>query len=202
MLKKRSKYDHVKARSQWMSHSPNADPSTIGKKRFPVHKNKNSSQFQQVIYQDPAMSPVRRSLPSLAGSPHQLQGKEKTKEAEVQVETDQISRLEQQLKDKETQLTIMQNMFNHTASRARQSKARIDYEYIRRNKKDSIVEEASPASVNRDSSLIVRNSSLPSIRTNRHADFVHHSAFVQPKFTRSRPKIILTNPITGVIPYY
>lgn len=201
MLRSKSKYDHMKARSEWLNHSPNGDSTSFGKKRFPVHKNKNSSQFQQVIY--PSTSPIRRSLPSIVESTKKIRIKELTKEVEVQVETDQISRLEQQLKDKETQLSIMQNIFNHSTNRVKENNSRIDYEIFRRQKTDSNVEENTPvASGNRESSLVIRNSSLPTIRSSKFIDYAHHPAFIQPKFTRSRPKIILTNPITGVIPYY
>ena len=193
----------MKARSQWLNYTPKVDFSISGKKRFSVNKNVNSSQFQEVIFKDPTTTPNRKSLPSIVHSSKKIHVKETKKEVEVQVETNQISRLEQQLKDKEAQLHIMKNLFNHASSRVREDDSKIDFEKVSRHRTSSIVEESIPAtSVHRDNSSIIRNSSLPSIANNKYLDYAQHSAFFQPKFTRNRPKIILTNPITGVLPFY
>lgn len=193
----------MKARSQWLNYSPNADFSLSGKKRFSVNKNVNSSQYQEVIFKDPIITPNRKSLPSIVSTSKKIHVKETKKEVEVQVETDQISRLEQQLKDKETQLNIMNNLFNHASSRLRENNLKNERDKGSRHRTSSIVEESIPAtSIHRDNSSIMRNSSLPSIMTNKYLDYAQHSAFFQPKFTRNRPKIILTNPITGVLPFY
>jgi hypothetical protein len=200
MQRSQTKYDHMKARCQWLNYTPKTDSSISGKKRFAVNKNVNSSQFQQILEQGPVPRLHRQSLPSITKTSKKINELDTKKEAEVQVGVDQFSKLEQQLKEKEAQISILQNMFSQVTHRLDHSphtpiKSRVRHK--------SIIDQSIPSSsANNEKSSVLRNSSMPSIRSNKYIDFSQHPAFFQPKFTKSRPKIVLTNPITGVLPFY
>lgn len=196
MRKHQDKYDHMKARAEWLKLSPKENSDSRGKRRFIVHKNINSALFRSVIKHEPETVVRKKSLPQVIKTSKAMHIPVSKKEAFVQVENDRISCLERELKEKNSQLSILQNLFSCATSRV-ESKPRPS---IHRSNHTLIQEDHASILNSPTKSSFMRHSSLPSLKSQNYLEYSNHPAFVQPKFTKNHPKIILTNPITG-LPY-
>jgi len=196
MEKNRPKDDHMKARAGWLKLQPKNDSELYGKKRFIIHKNINSALFQSVIKHEPVVEYRKKSLPQVSKTTKAMHIVKVKKEASVQVENDRIQSLENELREKNNRLHVLENLFTSANTR---KKPKL-HNSIHASKHGSVCEEPIiPSKVSSKTSFL-RHSSLPSLKSLNFLEYCKHPAFLQPKFTKNHPKIILSNPITGLPP--
>lgn len=188
----------MKARAGWLKLSPRENLEMGGKKRFIMHKNINSALFQSVIRHEPEVVFRKKSLPQVIRTSKAIHVPDSKKEASVQVENDRIQSLEHELREKNSQLHILQNLFSCSTTR---KKPKL-HASIHTSTHASLYEDPILPSKTSSKSSFLRHSSQPSLKPLNYLEYSNHPAFLQPKFTKNHPKLILSNPITGLPPPY
>ena len=102
-----------------------------------------------------------------------------------------------QLKEKDKELKILKNLYDDTSKKLQQYEKKI----ITSNRM-KIETDIQQNSFGRNKSLVDYTNKIrtPDLKKANFLDLHAHPAFSQPKYTKSNPKIILSNPITGISP--
>ncbi|OMJ67968.1 hypothetical protein SteCoe_34727 [Stentor coeruleus] len=175
---------YKQSRSDWLKFP--VKPTQLrkaGKKRFEVHKN----QHNVLLYPD-SSSEIKNSYLDVENSsktPQPQRVKRFTK-----LEPLESAFYVKRLKEKETELSVIKDLYKATTHKL------LEYE-----KKIILSSRIRPAEEISDLG-IRRGGRTPDLKRNNYLGMAGHPAFVQPKYTKCKPKIVLSNPITGIAPRY
>jgi ATP-dependent Lon protease len=183
-------------RDAWLKHSkPSYDNLKPGKKMFQVRKNTKS--FELSALQDSMKSNNKLkvlSFPNIHCNSKSVEPNYR-KDKEIQVESSLFKDLKQQIKRKNSEIQILRFLFENNQKRLKDSNFHSD-------SKTKIFKDMHSNPTNSSIDRFKRNSSVSSIRNKDYIDYIHQLPFKQKKYTKNSPKIILTNPITGILPTY
>ena len=198
------------SRSDWLLQSTKQPKSEkCGKKKFFIQKNTQSHHFPATV--DVTASEQNRiiRLPSIEKRmKSSITPKSIKRDQEIQVTSPKVIELEVKLKQKDTQISMLRKLYSEA-----------DYRYkspLPSNIKQNILKtdsssKLSPAknsneSIAQSMNLARRNNSLTNHSANRNpkiAEYLSQASRLvlsQKKYTRNQPKVIFTNPITGIVP--
>ena len=170
----------MKSRSNWLK-LPTVNLKQTGRKRFTVHKNQhNIILFPESVRNDTSFEKITTQTP------------DRPKKFSMSPVLDPIDKTfyQKQLKVKDSELQILKNLYSDTTRKLHiyeQSVGKL-------NQMKKVTEIA-------NSSMKLRTLT-PEYKRNNFLDLHAHPAFMQPKYTKSNPKIMLSNPITGISPVF
>lgn len=175
---------YKQSRSDWLKFPVKSTRlRKAGKKRFEVHKN----QHNVLLYPDTPSEKKSSYLnvPNSSKTPQPQRVKRF-----IKLEPLENAFYMKRLKEKETELSVIKGLYKATTHKL------LEYE-----KKIMLSSRVRPAEDISDFG-IRRSGRTPDLKRNNYLDMAGHPAFVQPKYTKSNPKIVLSNPITGIAPRY
>lgn len=174
---------YKQSRSDWLKFPIKATQlRKAGKKRFEVHKN----QHNILLYPD---TPSGNKTSYL-----NIENSSKTPQPQRIKRFTKLEPLEsafyiKKLKEKESELSVIKGLYKDTTNRI------LEYE------KKIILSSRVRPEENSDFGIRI-GGRTPDLKRNNYLDMASHPAFVQPKYTKLSPKIVLSNPITGIVPRY
>jgi hypothetical protein len=188
-------------RAKWLKFTKeDLDPTSSGKKKFLTSKNTNSVNF---IKSDEIISKRNVSkieLPKINDTSLKISEKiPRNLDNPIRPELD----LEKKIKQKESEIVVLKNLYSQAFNKLEKMNTR-DFKYSTGNKtpvpstKDILLynnRRESPVD-----SFFKRDNSMSTPKPDVMLKYAFHPAFAQPKYTKTRPKIIITSPITGVSP--
>jgi hypothetical protein len=205
----------MNSRSSWLQRTRDYAKSIQGRKYFIIHKNQHN--LELAADSSLAKSPTtEKSLKSIKGdhSSH-TPLPQRSSISPVKLLTDDKN-LTLKLKEKDNEIKLLRQLYDET-NRKLQSVEQT--RKIEGNLK--ILDTGSPSvrerkivlpEIERNTRFTenekllqmpefekMRNKSTPNNKPYLYID-LQHSLFNQPKFTKSRPKLVLSNPITGIAP--
>ena len=192
MIKKPRRNDPKEDRAQWLNYTPRSVAEKSGKKRFFIHKNVDSDSILEKIHE---LKPKKTKKPN---NPEKAMTKARKKsDAGVQVFSEKVVKLEEELTKRNYEISVLSNMYDLASRRLEEMTKNQNL----KTRTSSIVDQNILSTENFIDYRPIRTSSLPSIKPLKLNSPQNIALFNQPRFTKSRPKIIFTNPITGVIPF-
>ena len=191
-------------RAKWLNFSrEDIYPEKTGKKKFVKHKNMHTPVF---LAQQENFSNKKVELPSIKKKLIPSSSTNQKIEKKIQAGNFSYFELEKKLKEKDSEIKILQNLYSHVSNRLQKLSDGSLKDNIglgirtpepRLNSDYNIEQKASQSISN-----MKRNLSGSKTKNNSFLEYAAHPAFLQPKYTKNRPKILITNPITGVVPFY
>lgn len=192
MIKKPRRNDPREDRAQWLNYTPRPIAEKSGKKRFFVHKNIDSDSILIKNHESKSKKPKNSNNPAKIST-----NARKKSDAGVQVFSEKLVKLEEELTKRNYEISVLSNMYDLASRRLEE----MTKNQNSKTRTSSIVDQNILSPENFIDSRPMRTSSLPSIKPFKLSSPQNVALFNQPKFTKSRPKIIFTNPITGVVPF-
>ena len=191
----------MKSRSGWLKHTQEyaKREKTTGRKYFRVHKN-HESPDPKLKNQD-SVSPLNRSdaklhlNESISFTPKPL------KNLPISyMKYEDTQSLAKELQKKDEELRILRNLFNENDRRLK------SVERFKPSKDNLIGHNPSELSHAKET---LKANIFPELKSNRNKsttnckndsvlDLMMQSALMQPRYPKNRPKVFLTNPITGI----
>jgi hypothetical protein len=196
MIKKNRKNLVKEDRALWLNFTPKASMAKTGKKKFFVNKNQNSEAYSRHLNEIKTNRPSETSLKTSMSPKHSNKYRNKS-EIGIQVINEKVLKLEQELNQKGHQISVLSNMYDLATRKIEEMTLKANL----KTRTSSIADHFILSPENFSDSKPLRTSSLPSLKPVHQLPQVHHPTLSQPHYTKSRPKLILTNPITGIIPF-
>ncbi|OMJ89062.1 hypothetical protein SteCoe_8888 [Stentor coeruleus] len=173
----------MKSRSDWLKFAGKGITNhKEGRKRFNIHKN----QHKCIIYPESPSKGIEKTFTrekNITNS-HSVRRVETFKKLEP-IET---SFYKQIIQEKDLEISHLKNLYSETNKRLLECEVKIASPSDNKLKKTH-------------SDVFLRRRGLtPDFKRNNFLDYARHPAFSQPKFTKNTPKIVLSNPITGIAP--
>ena len=170
----------MKSRLSWLD-LPTLHPKRTGRKRFTVHKNQhNMILFPETVRHDNHLEKITTQTP------------DRQKNFSLSPISDPIDKsfYQKQLKAKDSELEILKNLYSDTSRKLQLYEKSVG----KLNQMKKV-----PEMINTQTKV---RTLTPKYKRNNFLDFQAHPAFMQPKYTKSNPKIMLSNPITGIAPVF
>lgn len=170
----------MKARFDWEKVAKQSEKfERGGRKRFEMHKNQHNLVLSPIVLDNGV---YKEKIVSKTPEPTSFR-------IAPRPERNDQSFFYKQLKAKESEILNLKRLYNDTSR-----KLQIYERASSRSKMRQIVLDIS--------SPIYKRNVTPDYKKNSYLDLQSHPAFIQPKFTKNHPKILLSNPITGISPRF
>jgi hypothetical protein len=177
----------LKSRSSWLKRNKEISPVRGGRKRFDVHKNRES--FKDVDSIRFSKTPLKSIRSERKHFRVDLSAENSSARNLSHVKLSPIDGyFQKKLKEKESEIHLLKGLYKDT----NQQLLEIKKQY---RVKRPIIEQFRPVEV-------PRMDFTPEPRLYTNMEIFKQRVLTQPKFTKSNPKIILTSPITGVSPNF
>ena len=198
------------SRSSWLlRHNKLPKSEKSGKRKFSIQKNSQSPYF--AVPPDLASNgeqPITR-LPSIdKRTANSITPKYFKRDREIQVTTPKLLELEVKLRQKDTQISALRKLYSEADYKSKSPLiSEIKSSVFRTESTIKLLPaKSSNDSLNQHIDIKRRNNSLANqySRPNPNiAEYINQASrkvLSQKKYTRSQPKIVFTNPITGITP--
>jgi hypothetical protein len=188
-------------RSQWLKHNKDAlKLESAGKKRFEVQKNISSPNFPTVIDYEIKRKQSIISLPKIETPRKSIQNPTPEKQ------TSRIKELELRLKEKQSEIDTLRDMYMLASSHLQEKLESTPSHKITQRSHSIIssgIQNKSHSDLKQaDLFSNKRNASIQVYKPPSFLELANHPAFKHPRYPKSHPKLVLTNPITGIPPYF
>jgi len=176
----------LKSRSSWLQHNKELSPvGRAGRKRFVAHKNRQTTNMDTDSLRY-VRSP-KKYVNQMAASPRlDLSAEVSGKRLPNSGKLDPIDSVyyKKKLVEKESEIFLLQSLYKDTKQQLLQYQKQNPF-FAKPIEKPKLFN--SP-----------RKDLTPEPRMFTNIDSFNQRMFMQPKFTKSNPKIVLSNPITGI----
>lgn len=174
---------YMKSRSDWLKFAGRGNGEhKEGRKRFEIHKN----QHKCVIYPESPSRVIEKTFTrekNIAKTP--LARRVKTFKKLEPIETNFYKQV---IQEKDLEISRLKGLYSET------NKKLLECEIKKASPSDKALKK-------NYSDIFLRRSGLtPDYKRNNFLDYCKHPAFLQPKYTKNSPKMVLSNPITGITP--
>ena len=179
---------YLKSRSSWLKHNKEISPAAGGRKRFDVHKNRESiKEATSIRY---SQTPIKQLKSERRHYCLDISAESNSQNFQTKTKLTPINEnyYKKKLIEKESEINLLKNMYNNTNQQLLNIKNKLVY-----NRPS--IENFRPVNVS-------RTDLTPEPRIKSHLDVLKQRIFSQPKYTKSNPKIVFSNPITGISPSF
>lgn len=197
-------------RSQWLIRNNDlVKVERSGKKKFIIQKNKESDLFPTPLDNIGEINNRKTELPSLTRNSKSITPTG-FRHNDFLSNSPKIKELEEKIKQQDSQIAVMRNLYseaNYNLKKSSVSVSRIRPTIQKSDFREKISIFSSPDQNKSSSYKAIRriNSQSDSnikIKATDYLNLAAKLAFRQKRFTKNQPKIVLSNPITGIVPNF
>ena len=178
----------LKSRSSWLKHNKEISPAAGGRKRFIVHKNRESTKdVDQTHYSKTPLKQIKSERRHFRLD-MSAEGSSPNHQSKIKLTPINDDYYRQKLIEKESEINTLKNLYIDKNQQLLNLKNKIVYTR-------PTIEKFRPVEV-------PRPDLTPEPRLQSNLEMFKQRIYSQPKYTKSNPKIVFSNPITGISPSF